>query len=777
MSEYLIQGTTLEDIADAIRAKNGTSNTYTPAQMAAAILAIAGLDDVVVEFNAMNANAKAYMQNVTYTDANYETSQMANSQYLPSSGDYTKEDPVGYTVNIPANGKLYIVDENDKTIPVQSYDVSEGNFVIYNLIPNHISRWFVISNGVTVIGGRIRALGQLRMIYTDSLHNFRDLGGWTCNGGTIRYGKIIRGGEANGVYNVKASAADIVRLRNLGIKQEVDMRGASETAQTDDDPTNDITSSELGDDVYYAWLPNAVGTSMLTPGTTQYTNFVEELKLIIDRVIHGLPVYLHCQGGADRTGVTALMIEAVLGVSKSDVSKDYELTSLFTVAGGMVGRYITDERWLGFLNVLDNQNGNTLEEKAISWFVTAGITQDTLNKFRSSMIDGDPAIIDVPVTSISIDGESGTAYTGRSITLKAQVTPSYATTPITWTSSNNSVATVVNGIVTALSAGTATITASADGVSDTYALTVLDASADSNLLHHAVDNTGMLYNGGTGYKVGYRLKSDGTETILNGGCVTGFIPVSENDVVTLSGITGLNCTDSSLGTNVKIAAFDSNFTQLWNAGAYNAASKLAPTTTDGNDLTSFTLVSSTSYPCANVTYIRFSVYDTTQDGINSASSVTAEEYVEPVAPNLLVIDGRTKQAGYTLNLSESVYYYQTTVNGSLGPVNLPADAVVSNAKVCGTVNSNYYGFGFPVQVEAGKNYKILFTAGSGAVSSQECRFGWFKSDGTFISFDIVTSGATKAAPTEAAWCMVAFIPAAKDKFVSFENITFVEVST
>lgn len=749
----------------------------TPAQMAAAILAITWPDDAVAEFDAMNANAKAYMQNVTYTDANYGTSQMANSQYLPSAGDYTKEDPVGYTVSIPSNGTLYIIDETDASIPVQSYAVTAGNFTIYNLVPNHISRWFVISNGATVAGGRLRATGQLRMIFTENLHNFRDIGGWACNGGTIRYGKIIRGGEANGVYNIWASAADIVRLRNLGIKQEVDMRGASETAQTDDDPTNDITSSELGDDVYYAWLPNSVGTSMLTPGTTQYTNFVTELNLIIDRAIHGLPVYLHCQGGADRTGVTALMIEAVLGVSKSDVSKDYELTSLFTVAGGMVGRYITDERWLNFLSILNNQSGSTLEEKAISWFVTAGITQGTLNKFRSSMIDGAPAIIDVPVTALSIDGESGTTYTGRTITLTAQVTPSYATTPVTWTSSNTSVATVVNGVVTALTVGTATITASADGISDTYALTVLDASADPNLLHHAVDNTGTLYNGGTGYKVGYRLKSDGTEVALTGGCVTGFIPVSENDVVTLSGITGLNCTDSSLVTNVKIAAFDSAFNQLWNAGAYNAASKLTPTTTDGNDLTSFRLVSSSSYPCANVAYIRFSVYDTTQDGITSASSVTAEEYVEPVAPNLLVIDGRTKQAGYALNLSESVYYYRTTQNGALGPQNLPADAVVSNAKVCGTVNSAWYGFGFPVQVEAGKNYKVLFTAGSGAVSSQQCRLGWFKSDGTFISFDIIAAGTPKAAPTEAAWCMVTFIPAAADKFVSFENITFVEAST
>ena len=40
MSEYLIQGEALSAIADAIRAKNGSTDDYTPAQMANAIAAI-----------------------------------------------------------------------------------------------------------------------------------------------------------------------------------------------------------------------------------------------------------------------------------------------------------------------------------------------------------------------------------------------------------------------------------------------------------------------------------------------------------------------------------------------------------------------------------------------------------------------------------------------------------------------------------------------------------------------------------------------------------------
>lgn len=616
----IITETYLQNIANAIRSKNGSNATYTPPEMANAISGITGLGGQVVDFEAMNTNVKNYLQNVTYTDANYGTTQITS--YLPSSGDFTKEDPVGYALTLAQDGTLYIQDETDWSVPVQSYTVTAGTFTVYNLVPGHINRWYLVRYGTVIATGRLRATGQVRMIYTDSLHNFRDLGGWECEGGQIKYGKIIRGGEGNGVYNVEASAADIVRLRNLGIKQEIDMRNASETAQTDEDETNDITSSFLGDDVYYDWLPNSVGTSMLTPGTTQYTNFVAELEIVIDRAIHGLPVYLHCQGGADRTGVTAMMLEALLGVSKSDISKDYELTSMYTVAGSMVGRYVTDERWLAWLNILDSYTGSTLQEKTVAWFLEAGFAQDTLDLFQTAMVEEVSA--DVAVTGITITGGVSPIYSGgQHMTLVAIVTPSNATSQIVWSSNNTSVATVSEGgVVTTVSPGSATITASADGVSATYSMTVLDLANDPNLLHRAVDSSNALYNGGTGYKLGYRLNSSGGETAVSGGCVTGFMPVQENDNIVLTGISGLYCADSSQSTYVRIAAFDSTFTQLWNKDIYAASTKLTPITTDGSELTSFTLVSSSSYPCANIAYIRLSARNTAADAMTAASTIT-----------------------------------------------------------------------------------------------------------------------------------------------------------
>ena len=37
-------------------------------------------------------------------------------------------------------------------------------------------------------------------------------------------------------------------------------------------------------------------------------------------------MYFHCHGGSDRTGTLAFLLEGLLGVSESDLSKDFELT-------------------------------------------------------------------------------------------------------------------------------------------------------------------------------------------------------------------------------------------------------------------------------------------------------------------------------------------------------------------------------------------------------------------------------------------------------------------
>ncbi len=71
----------------------------------------------------------------------------------------------------------------------------------------------------------------------------------------------------------------------------------------------------------------------------------------------------------------------------------------------------------------------------------------------------------VLVTSVSLDTDSTTVKAGKTVTLVATIYPSNATNKnITWSSSNNAIATVSNGVVTGIAAGNATITVTtADG--------------------------------------------------------------------------------------------------------------------------------------------------------------------------------------------------------------------------------------------------------------------------------------------------------------------------
>ena len=78
----------------------------------------------------------------------------------------------------------------------------------------------------------------------------------------------------------------------------------------------------------------------------------------------------------------------------------------------------------------------------------------------------------ISVDGIEVTPSTASVNVGDTTTLTATLSPSGATGTIGWASNDESVATVANGVVTGVSAGTATITATCDGFSDTCEVTV-----------------------------------------------------------------------------------------------------------------------------------------------------------------------------------------------------------------------------------------------------------------------------------------------------------------
>lgn len=85
-------------------------------------------------------------------------------------------------------------------------------------------------------------------------------------------------------------------------------------------------------------------------------------------------------------------------------------------------------------------------------------------------------------TGITLDRETAEIEVGGTVTLTAALTPSGSESTYTWTSSNESVATVDDGVVTGVSAGTAVITATvANGIEAECTVTVTGGSSQTVL--------------------------------------------------------------------------------------------------------------------------------------------------------------------------------------------------------------------------------------------------------------------------------------------------------
>lgn len=150
------------------------------------------------------------------------------------------------------------------------------------------------------------------------------------------------------------------------------------------------------------------------------------------------------------------------------------------------GYYITDVKWDGssFKNdVTTNVKECTSTAQGLSWkgsaYSVAFTRPDnadsymTLSKVTVTIVKGEIEI--VHVTCVELDQNEIALEVGDKATLSAIVNPDNATdNNVTWSSSNEDVATVKDGAVTAISAGTATITVTTvdGGFTDTCDVTV-----------------------------------------------------------------------------------------------------------------------------------------------------------------------------------------------------------------------------------------------------------------------------------------------------------------
>lgn len=186
----------------------------------------------------------------------------------------------------------------------------------------------------------------------------------------------------------------------------------------------------------------------------------------------------------------------------------------------------------------------------------------------------------ISVESVELDRTSASMNVGDRIILKATVTPEDATeTTVTWSTSNPSVAVVNDGGVTAVSKGTAIITASCGGSSAKCTITVKEVEQNIPVTGITLDRTSAQMNVGdvltlkatvtpanaTASKVTWST-SDPSVAVVDGGKVTA---VSKGTAMITASCGGSSaaCTVSvTSGTEVKSISIDSTWLSL-NVGA------------------------------------------------------------------------------------------------------------------------------------------------------------------------------------------------------------------
>ena len=158
---------------------------------------------------------------------------------------------------------------------------------------------------------------------------------------------------------------------------------------------------------------------------------------------------------------------------------------------------------------------------------TATITATADGKSAECTVTVTPKYI--AVTKVDINRDSATLQVGATVLLEATVIPSNATNKtITWTSSDESVATVSNGTVTAHKKGSAIITATADGISGTCAITVSEnvvevtsitlseSSLNLDVNATATLSATVLPENATDKSVSWRSSDESVATVANG---------------------------------------------------------------------------------------------------------------------------------------------------------------------------------------------------------------------------------------------------------------------
>ena len=333
-----------------------------------------------------NPYVQTYLEEVTYTDTNYEITRILD---YPGGGPGEADIPPAYTITWTADASV-----GDLELRVWQRDWSREYILpagttsqdLINLIPRRYYHYRVtaISSGNVIVEDSFKTRGLLHQVYFEPKgRNARDLGGWKgLNGKTVAFGKLYRG---SAIHGSRTNSVGKAEMRAQGIKAEVDLR----------EPEDVPSKSPLGDDITF-FAPGFYSgyNSMVRDNPSKVK---DTFCFIVQCLRENKPVYFHCAAGRDRTGTLAVLLLGALGVSESDMAKDYELTyfapadwSMSTDSYGNLSYNHTRNNYSYpsiRKTIFNETDGGTYQERIVKYLLKIGVPQTDIDDYRALMLE------------------------------------------------------------------------------------------------------------------------------------------------------------------------------------------------------------------------------------------------------------------------------------------------------------------------------------------------------------------------------------------------------
>ena len=234
-----------------------------------------------------------------------------------------------------------------------------------------------------------------RVVNVPNVLNFRDIGGWESSlvpGAKINQGMYFRCAQLDagrgGSTTSKLDTAGLGKaaLKELGIKVDIDMRDSY------NHPSNGVSAANSAD-----WPVKFVAAAVASStedgrweGTHRLdTNIGATYKKIFETIAEcdTDPVMLHCTYGADRTGIVTFFLEALLGMSENDMTRDY-LWTQFTQGRSVKILESEGAEFPKWISKTNNCPGDTFADKMENHLMEFGLSKATLEHIREIFVPG-----------------------------------------------------------------------------------------------------------------------------------------------------------------------------------------------------------------------------------------------------------------------------------------------------------------------------------------------------------------------------------------------------